>query len=189
MLDFAALNDLAAQRAFPLRVCDVACGTGVLLQQLAVRLPGCELYGFDASPAMLAQASQILQAYPSVHLLPHLIGTTTDSMLPPHFHDFDLVTCSNVLHDIQNPVGFLQQLGSLLAPGGVLVLEDYARREPLFPWILVEILGKLIERGHVRAYTLAEVRSLCSLAGLRLDAENAFVVDRLWHGWALRLSL
>ena len=188
-IDSVALHALAQRRGTPLRICDVACGTGLLLAQLSVLFPEAELYGLDASPTMLEQAQQLLHSHPSVHLVQHTIGVRTSSLIPPNFPQFDLITCSNALHDLLNPVGFLQTLGTQLVPAGVLIVEDYARRHPLFPWILIEWLGKIIERGHVRAYTLSEARALAHLAGLSIQAEGRFVVDWLWHGWLLRLGV
>jgi SAM-dependent methyltransferase len=188
-IDFDILNTLAHQRGTPLRICDIACGTGLLLEQLIARLPNSEVYGLDASAAMLGQAKQLLDTYAHAHLIQRTIGVHFEQVFPADFCDFDLITCSNALHDLRNPVGFLQALGTRLAPGGLLVVEDYARRQPLFPWMVVEWLGKIIERGHVRAYTLGEADALAHLAGLTVHSEQTFVVDWLWHGWLLRLGV
>src|SRR5258706_12782939 len=51
-----------------LRVLDVACGTGRLLQQIVARLPQVEAYGVDASRDMLAQARKALGEQPQIHL-------------------------------------------------------------------------------------------------------------------------
>jgi hypothetical protein len=74
----------------------------------------------------------------------------------------------------------------LLAPGGQLVVEDFARREPLFLWVAFEWLLQRIERSSVRAYSLAEAQALCQHVELHVASGNVFKVDWLWHGWVIR---
>src|SRR3989442_10191843 len=78
-------------------------------------------------------------------------GGTTNVPYPPN--TFDLITCTNALHDMADPGALLSGLGRLLVPGGQLVVEDFARRRPAWLWAVFERLLQRIERGHVRAYT------------------------------------
>ena len=110
-------------------------------------------------------------------------GKTAGLPYPPQ--TFDLITCTNALHDIRDPLAFLSGVKGLLAPGGQLVTEDFARRQPAWLWAVFEWLARRVEEGHVRAYTLAEARSLCVQAGLHVVCEKAFPIDWLWHGWVL----
>ncbi|MBO0778859.1 MAG: methyltransferase domain-containing protein, partial [Ktedonobacteraceae bacterium] len=59
-IDFKQLQGDAGAREGPLRVLDVACGTGLLLQSLVSHLPHVELYGVDESQEMLDQARLLL---------------------------------------------------------------------------------------------------------------------------------
>src|SRR5205085_1617622 len=113
-------------------------------------------------------------------------GRTAGLPYPPN--TFDLVTCTNALHDIQDTVAFLSDMRRLLAPGGQLVIEDFARRRPALLWGMFEWLLRWVEKGQVRAYTLAEVQALCVRAGLHVVYRKAFSIDWLWHGWALRAT-
>lgn len=186
MIDFDALDDVPGQSGRPPRVLDVACGTGILLRQLLGRVPGMEAYGVDASADMLAQAREALKDLPNVRLERVKVDGGETANLPYAPHTFDLITCTNALHDIADPVAFLAGLGRLLVPGGQFVLEDFTRRRPAWLWAVFEWLTRRIEGGHVRAYTLSEARALCEQAGLRVVCERVFLVDWLWHGWALR---
>jgi ubiquinone/menaquinone biosynthesis C-methylase UbiE len=188
MIDFPALCHVQEQQGRPPRILDIACGTGVLLKQISERVPGAEAYGVDASNDMLAQARKVLQGQPQVQLQQQEIGGHAIANLPYAPASFDLITCTNAFHDMPEPVAVLAGLKRLLTSDGQLVIEDYARREPPFPWAIVEWLAKHLETGHVRAYTLAEARSLCSQAGLHVACEKTFVVNWLWHGWVLRAS-
>ena len=186
MIDVAALQRVPERLGRPVRVLDVACGTGLLLKQLLERLPGMEAYGIDASADMLAQAREALKDWPEVRLERAEVNSDGTANVPYPPNTFNLITCTNALHDIPDPVAFLSDVRGLLAPGGQLVVEDFARRRPAWLWAVFERLMRWIEEGHVRAYTLVEARALCGEAGLHVACEQVFTIDWLWHGWALR---
>jgi SAM-dependent methyltransferase len=186
MIDVATLQRVPERLGCPARVLDVACGTGLLLKQLLERVPGMEVYGIDASADMLAQAREALKDWPEVQLERVEVNGDGTIGLPYPPNILDLVTCTNALHDIRDPLAFLSDVRGLLARGGQLVLEDFARRRPAWLWAVFEQLIRWIEGGHGRAYTLAEARALCGGAGLHIVCGKVFTIDWLWHGWALR---
>ena len=185
MIDFAALRSVAERLERPPRVLDVACGTGILLKELLERVPGVEAYGVEASADMLAQARIALNGHPRVQLKQVEVGAGETANLPYARGSLDLITCTNALHDMPEPVGMLEGLTRLLAPGGQLVVEDFARREPVFLWAAFEWLLQRLEGSRVHAFTLAEAQSLCQQAGLHVACGRSFTVDWLWHGWVL----
>jgi ubiquinone/menaquinone biosynthesis C-methylase UbiE len=186
MIDVSALRFVPERLGRCPRVLDVACGTGILLRQLLALVPGIEAYGVDASADMLEQARMALKGQQHVHLERVEIGTGETANLPYAQETFDLITCTNALHDLPEPAGMLAGLKRLLAPGGQLLVEDFTRREPLFLWAAFEWLLRHIERSRVRAYSLAEAQALCQQAGLHVASEKVFKVDWLWHGWVVR---
>ncbi len=186
MIDIAALQRVPEQLGRPARVLDVACGTGLLLKHLLERVPGMEAYGIDASADMLAQAREALKDWPEVRLERAEINGEGTANVPYPPGTFDLITCTNALHDMTDPLALLSGLGRRLSPGGQLVVEDFARRWPAWLWAVFERLMRWIEGGHGHAYTLAEVRALCAGAGLHIVCEQVFTIDWFWHGWALR---
>lgn len=189
MIDDESLPQIAAQRQHPLRVLDVACGTGVLLQHLLERVPGIEASGIDASADMLAQAREALKQPSQSHQVrleqvdlnqggwAHLLDAP---------HTFDLITCTNVLHDIEDPVAFFAGLRELLAPGGQLVVEDFAPRRPIWLWAAFEGLLRRMEAAPVHALTLSEAQAYCEQAGWYVIAQKPFKINWFWHGWVLR---
>jgi ubiquinone/menaquinone biosynthesis C-methylase UbiE len=185
IIDFAGLRSVAERLGRPPRVLDVACGTGILLKELLGRVPSVEAYGVDASADMLAQAQSALKGQPRVQLEQVEVGAGETAKLPYARGSFDLITFTNALHDIPDPVGTIAGLRRLLAPGGQLVVEDFARREPQFLWAAFEWLLQRIEGSPVHAYTLAEAQSLCKQAGLHVASGKVFTVDWLWHGWVV----
>jgi SAM-dependent methyltransferase len=186
LIDVAALRSVSEELERLPRLLDVACGTGILLGWLLDQVPGAEAYGVDASEDMLVQARIALKDQPQVHLERVKVGTGEAAGLPFSQKTFDLITCTNALHDMPEPVATLSGLRRLLAPGGQLVVEDFARRERPFPWAAFAWLLQQIEGSPVHAYTLAEAQSLCQQAGLSLARGKAFRVDWFWRGWVVR---
>jgi ubiquinone/menaquinone biosynthesis C-methylase UbiE len=187
-IDFSALYGIPQRLGRSPRVLDVACGTGVLLKWLCEHIPGVEAYGVDASADMLEQAGAALKDQPHVHLERAEVGAGETAHLPYAPGTFDLITFTNAMHDLLEPAATLRGLKRLLAPGGQLVMEDFARREPPFPWKAFEWVLRRAEGGQVHAFTLDEVQSLCEQTGLRVSCSKAFQVNRLWRAWVLRAS-
>ena len=180
LLDVDALQRIQEQRA-P-RMLDIACGTGLLLQRITTRVPGIEAYGLDASTDMLEQAQAILPHATFVHADLNAGGLAHVPCAP---HTFDLITCTNALHDIADPAVFLTTVKTLLAPGGQFVIEDFTPRHPRLLWTIFERLLQRVEMSHVRALTLAEARASCEATGLHVHAAQAFPITRFWHGWVI----
>ncbi len=186
MIDDEVLHQVAIQQKRPARLLDVACGTGILLQYMLERVPGIEASGVDASADMLAQARETLSDQPHVRLAQADLNQRGWAQLlyPPH--TFDLITCTNALHDIADPVTFLAELRTLLRPGGQLVVEDFAPRRPIWLWAVFERLLRRVETAPVHALTLSEAQAYCEQAGLGVSAKKKLVIDWFWHGWVLR---
>jgi len=171
-----------------LRVLDVACGTGRLLELLSQHIPTIEGVGVDASQEMLTQARMKLPDQSRFHFVQAEVGPGKRTNLPFDPASFDVITCTNALHDIPVPLETLQGLKTLLTSGGILILEDYARRPPPFLWNVFEQIVRRIEGTYVQAYTLEEAHALCTQAGYQALAEEAFKIDWLWHGWEIVAS-
>lgn len=187
-IDLAGVHMSAARAGRPPRLLDVACGTGVLLAQVLALLPNAEVFGVDASEAMLHQARQALAAWPAMQLTQAAVGTGPTAGLPYAPGTFDLITYTNALHYAADPAATLAGLANLLAPGGQLILEDFAPHGPPPLWHAFEWLMRRSDTWLTRAYRLDEMRAAAAQAGLAISAQDTFAVDPLWHGWALRLT-
>ncbi len=182
VIDFAHLEKICHTREQPPRILDAACGTGLLLQQFAHLIPCAELYGVDASEDMIAQAhlslAQVQFAQASLH-------AEKRAGLPYEAGFFDLITCTNALHNVKDPAGVLHGLAELLAPQGQFVIEDFARRTFPFPWRIFEWFTRRRDPQHVQAYTLVEAQQLCIKAGLSVLPAKNFSIDVVWRGWVI----
>jgi len=186
MVDVAALRRVKMREGRLPRMLDVACGTGIFLSQVLGLLPELEAYGIDASADMLAQAQVRLLRFPQVRLEQVEVDVSRRAQLPYAQGTFDLISCTNALHGLPNPVGTFVEVRQLLAPGGQLVLEDIARPSPFFLGRTFEGVARLVIGRPVRIYTLAETQSLCRHARLDLESSKVFSIDWRMRGWALR---
>ncbi|WP_261556527.1 class I SAM-dependent methyltransferase [Frankia tisae] len=90
---------LARNSLYPQSVCDVGCGTGRVLTELATHLPGAiRLLGVDTSPAVLEIARERVRD--------RVCLTTVDAMDPQE--RFDLLLMIDVFEHVEDYLGFLR---------------------------------------------------------------------------------
>lgn len=95
----------------PLRILDIGCGTGRLLEQVSTLWPSTELYGLDLAEGMLQQANERLGG--------RAVLTHADAERLP-FADgyFDLVVSSSTFQWLEQLEGCFGEVHRVLAPGG-----------------------------------------------------------------------
>jgi len=110
---FALAGDVAGRR-----LCDLACGQGVVARQLAER--GAEVIGIDLSTRLLAIARREEQTRPLgifyVHDDAQRLATVADG-------SFDGVLCNLALMDIPDLGATVRTVGRILRPGGWFVFS------------------------------------------------------------------
>jgi ubiquinone/menaquinone biosynthesis C-methylase UbiE len=187
MIDRAWIQQKTQTYQRPIRILDTACGTGLLLGRLLHLFPSAEFYGIDASADMLAQAHHLLQGTPNIHLSQAaLTGDATAGLsYPPAF--FDLITCTNALHYLQEPVAVLKRFRDLLVEQGQLVLEDYTLRGNPLLWKEIEWVIRVYDPEHRSLVSKEEAQRLCQQAGLQVTGAQAFPIDLSCQGWAMRM--
>ena len=108
----------------PLRVLDVACGTGRTLHQLAVAHPALRLYGVDLSPAYVRLARRRLADVAEVAL-----AVENAEALPFADAAFDVVTSVYLFHELPRNTrrAVAREMLRVVRPGGLVVIEDSAQ--------------------------------------------------------------
>jgi ubiquinone/menaquinone biosynthesis C-methylase UbiE len=103
-----------------LRILDVGCATGRLLERFA-EAGAADLFGVDLAPRILEVARERLSGTgASVELR----TADAEDVLPWNRDSFDVVTLTGVLHHFFRPLDALAEIHRVLRPGGRLVLID-----------------------------------------------------------------
>ncbi len=116
----AAMLDMAGEGPFALHV-DIGTGTGRMLELFASRTR--EAVGIDSSREMLAAARGRLAAEELRHVKLRLADARE---LPLDDAVADLVSIHQVLHYLDEPAAVLAEAARILAPGGRLLVADFA---------------------------------------------------------------
>ncbi|MFO0873863.1 MAG: methyltransferase domain-containing protein [Phycisphaerales bacterium] len=165
----------------PGRLVDVACGTGVLAEQVRERWPGTPIVGVDLSPEMLAQAAR---------RMPRTGTASTDGAVPTDWRagpaeklpvgdgEADTLTCTNAFHLVQAPDDALAEFRRVLRPGGRLVLVDWSRDFLSMRGLLLAL--RVVRRQRRRPWTLESLRAAVELAGFSIEATDRFKSGPVW---------
>lgn len=122
---FGSGEGLAAYLADKGRILDAGCGNGrvtALLQRYAPE--GSELVGVDLHAAEVARENLADLPNVSIHR-GDLLGDLSE------LGSFDFVYCQEVLHHTDDPQAALENLASLLSPGGEIAIYVYRRKAPV----------------------------------------------------------
>lgn len=101
------------------RLLDVGCGDGKITAEIARALPHGLAVGVDASPQMIAFASETFPAAKHSNLEFHVM----DARKVQFVRKFDLVFSNAALHWVDDHQAFLRGAASVLKPGGRLVVS------------------------------------------------------------------
>jgi len=102
---------------------DLGCGPGLYLRDVSGRLPWAVLHGVDRGLDMLAYA----RGLDYTGRTPSLYDADVAGELPFSDGSVDLVTCTAVMHTLEDPFRFLDEVRRVLAPNGLFLLYDWVR--------------------------------------------------------------
>lgn len=155
-----------------IRVLDVGCGTGVLLEELSTAEPTLKLAGIDLSEEMLKVARSRLGSVADLRQ-----GLAEE--LPFEDAGFDIVVSSSVLHDVRGPEKALGEMRRVLTSSGQVVITDWCRD---FVTLRVADLFLRVFNGgnHFRTYSSRELGSLLRQAGFVDPVLERYKVDWFW---------
>jgi SAM-dependent methyltransferase len=168
------------------RALDVGCGEGMLVRQLASRIP--RVLGIDQDAASIELARR---QSPGEHV-EFILGDFLAYPLPAA--SFGMITCVAALHHMDAATA-LARMRDLLAPGGVLVINGVARNEmrdlPREPPAIVANLGYRARYGYWQhpspvvwppAHTYRQIRGLAAAAlpGVRYRRHLLWRYSLVW---------
>lgn len=164
----------------PPQVLDVGCGAGLLAESLT--RAGCRVSAIDAAGEAIAAA----RAHAEGQGLAIDYRQTEADALVAAGERFDVVTALEVIEHVPDQAGFLETLGQLVRPGGLLFISTINRTPQSFVVAKfgAEYVLRLLPAGtHEwrKFVTPGELARLCRAAGLRL-ADTAGIVPASLSG-------
>lgn len=150
---------------------DVGCGTGTLLAVVQRAAPAVSVVGTDLAPEMLGAARTKLRGQ-----VPLVAADAAG--LPFQTGSFDVVVSSSSFHYWPDPGAGLAELARVLRPGGRLVVTDWC--DDYLACKACDLVLRLIDPAHQRAYGSRECLQLLNRAGYAETAVERYRINWLW---------
>ena len=162
------------------RVLDVGCGTGAWLELLVRRNPQISgVVGVEPSREMLNRGCERFGKF-SMQTVVELLQSGAEELQFKN-DSFDVVTCLNTLHYLQNAPQFFTDAHRVLDVGGTLIVQDYTHNG----WPSFECAARVFDNGCVHVYTPRELNDLAENTGFRVKYARTFRVTNFWRGIVL----
>jgi SAM-dependent methyltransferase len=140
------------------RVLDAGCGSGLL--SLRLHRAGCDVVSVDAEEAMVGFTRQTLKGGGFEDAV--VKEMTLERLDSLEGGKFDEIYCCDVIEHIQDDLLAMQQLRSMLKPGGQLILTV-----PAWPFLYGERDRRM---GHYRRYTRKALKKVFVDAGFDIQS-------------------
>ncbi len=151
------------------KVLDIGCGGGILSEAMAAA--GAEVTGIDmAAEALKVARLHLLESRRKVEYR-HVSAEAFATEAP---HEFDVVTCMEMLEHVPDPASVINACATLVKPGGAVFLSTLNRNPKAFLMAIVgaEYILRMLPRGtheYRRFIRPAELERFAREAGLRLE--------------------
>jgi ubiquinone/menaquinone biosynthesis C-methylase UbiE len=166
----------------PLKVLDVACGTGRTLRMVRTMVPDATLYGVDLSAAYLRKANQVLSEGGAAVGVPQLMQANAEH-LPYVENYFEAVMSVFLFHELPPDVrkAVIAECFRVLKPGGALVLCDsiQAADTPEFAPML-ENFPATFHEPYYRHYIHDDISGHLESAGFELVEVFSCFMSKYW---------
>jgi ubiquinone/menaquinone biosynthesis C-methylase UbiE len=150
----------------PIKVLDVACGTGHFLRMLGAALPSAQLFGLDLSPQYVARARETLPRDLDVSLV-----VENAERMPFVDGHFDAVTSVFLFHELPPDVRsrVLSEMARVTRPGGLVVVADSLQlRDAPELSREIESFPDRFHEPYYRGYVEEDLAARVADAGLRV---------------------
>lgn len=107
---------------------DAGCGIGLFLAEISVTQPNWRCFGIEGAPYMLERMVKLPET------VTILVDDLNQPSVPIEQGSVDIVVANMLIHELHQPVIFLQQVEKWLSDTGVLILIDMVR-QPLSSYL------------------------------------------------------
>merc|ERR1712195_51931 len=117
-MDSGKLTDRLHCKRTPAAILDMGCGAGVAANCMAGAFPDCTVHAVDpdAVALVVARRDAELQGNTNIQFF-EALGEDFD-----HGIKYDMAVCLDIIHDAPRPDLILNQIRTLLKPGGTLLV-------------------------------------------------------------------
>lgn len=169
--------DIIAKKApANIRLLDVGCGNGIMLQRVADELSNIEkLTGVDISDKMVEEAKTRLSSYKCSIVE----GTMETVKLRKDF--YNIVLCMHSFHHYPAPLNTLKNINKVMSKNGVFILADN-KKGGVDRWIYNwRLYRQGYPCGDMWIYSKLELKILARIAGFIMEnyqnaGENSFIM-------------
>lgn len=167
------------------KVVDVGCGGGILSEAMAAR--GADVTGIDLAEKPLKVAQ--LHLFESGHKVEY-IHVSAEELARQRPHEYDVVTCMELLEHVPDPAATVRACADLVKPGGWCFFATLNRnpKSYLFAVIGAEYILNLLPRGthdYSKFLKPSELSSMCRRAGLSVEGVTGMTYNPLTRVYAL----
>lgn len=167
------------------KVLDVGCGGGILAESMAAR--GAQVTGIDLGEKALKVAKlHLLESGQKVDY--RLIAVEELAKEQPH--QYDIVTCMEMLEHVPNPASVVRACAELVKPGGHVFFSTLNRnpKSYLFAVIGAEYVLNLLPRGtheYAKFIKPSELGGYCRAVGLGVAGITGMSYDPFGKTYSL----
>jgi SAM-dependent methyltransferase len=104
-----------------IRVADVGCGSGHVVNLMARAFPASAFVGYDSAEEVIAKARKEAADFG----LTNAHFAVADAAALPANPKFDVITAFDSIHDQVDPAGVIRGIGEALAPNGTFLMVDF----------------------------------------------------------------
>lgn len=128
----------------PAVVVEIGAGTGLMAEAFSRLAPDAVVYAADTEPAMLEWIGRVRAGLVAQGRIVPVLASETRVPLPDGLAD--IVAMVNLQHELDDPEATYRDAVRLLAPGGRLLVADWAKREtPNGPPVAIRVAAAEIE--------------------------------------------
>lgn len=159
-----------------LKILDVGCGAGTLGKILKSEVPGREIWGVELSDIV---------AYEAEKFLDNVACADASKWVPPVKEEyFNTIIFADVLEHLPDPFQTLKHYLKWLAPDGQIIISIPNIRY----WGIILDLANgnwtyrdsgILDKTHLRFFTLNEIRKMVDRCGLEIQVLNASADDNI----------
>jgi len=126
------------------KVLDIGCGGGILAESMAKQ--GAHVTGIDLGEDTL-QAARLHQETSQTHV--NYLLTSAEELAVTHAHEFDVITCLELLEHVPDPSSIINAAAKLVRPGGQVFFSTVNRnvKSYLFAIVGAEYVLKMLPKN------------------------------------------